>query len=262
MRAMDGLQVEREAGIVTLTLARPERRNALDVPLWRALAAQLAEIETRAADRVLVLTGAGGVFCAGGDLSPGAPEPDSTHSGAALAVVRSSVQAVALALHRLSKPTLAAVDGVAAGAGANLALGCDLVLASERARFGQVFVERALPLDCGGTWLLPRLIGLQKAKELAFFGDWIGAEEARALGLVNRVVAADQLMHEARTWALRLAEKSPAALAFIKAGLNRSFETAHAQALDDEAAALTWCTRTPEAAQAVERFFARRRADG
>jgi 2-(1,2-epoxy-1,2-dihydrophenyl)acetyl-CoA isomerase len=211
---------------------------------------------------VLILTGAGGVFCAGGDLSPGEADDTPAHSAAALATVRGSVQAVALALHRLSKPSIAAVDGAAAGAGANLALGCDLVIASERARFGQVFVDRGLPVDCAGTWLLPRLIGLQKAKELAFFGDWIGAEEARALGLVNRVVAPAELLAEARAWALRLVEKSSAALAFIKQGLNRSFETAHAQALDDEAAALTWCTRTPEAALALERFFARpRKAD-
>jgi 2-(1,2-epoxy-1,2-dihydrophenyl)acetyl-CoA isomerase len=256
---MDELRIEREAGIVTVTLDRPGRKNALDVPLWRELARVLGEVEARAADRVLILTGAGGVFCAGGDLSRGEPDAGPTHSAAGLATVRSSVQAVALALHRLSKPTLAAVDGVAAGAGANLALGCDLVLASERARFGQVFVDRALPLDCAGSWLLPRLIGLQKAKELAFFGDWIGAEEARALGLVNRVVAHEELPALARAWAQRLAEKSPAALALIKQGLNRSFETAHAQALDDEAAALTWCSRTPEAALALERFFARRR---
>jgi len=256
---MDELRVEREAGIVTLTLDRPERRNALDVPLWRELARVLAEVETRPADRVLILTGAGGVFCAGGDLSPGEPDAAPSHSAAALSNVRASVQAAALALHRLSKPTLAAVDGVAAGAGANLALGCDLVLASERARFGQVFVDRGLPVDCAGSWLLPRLIGLQKAKELAFFGDWVSAAQAQTLGLVNRVLAPEALLPEARAWARRLAEKSPAALAFIKQGLNRSFETAHAQALDDEAAALTWCTRTPEADEAIARFFARRR---
>jgi 2-(1,2-epoxy-1,2-dihydrophenyl)acetyl-CoA isomerase len=259
---MDELRVEREAGIVTLTLDRPARKNALDVPLWRELARVLAEVEARPADRVLILTGAGGVFCAGGDLSPGEAEAGPTHSAAALSTVRTSVQAAALALHRLSKPTLAAVDGAAAGAGANLALGCDLVLASERARFGQVFVDRGLPVDCGGTWLLPRLIGLQKAKELAFFGDWVTAEQARELGLVNRVVAPEALAGEARAWALRLAEKSPAALAFIKQSLNRSFETAHAQALDDESAALTWCTRTPEADDAIARFFARRGRNG
>jgi 2-(1,2-epoxy-1,2-dihydrophenyl)acetyl-CoA isomerase len=260
MRRMDGLRVERDAGIVTITLDRPERRNALDVACWRELGRVLAEMESRAADRVLILTGAGGVFCAGGDLSPGEPDPGPTHAAAALGVTRSTVQGVALALHRLSKPTIAAVDGVAAGAGANLALGCDLVIASERARFGQVFIERALPIDCAGTWLLPRLIGLQKAKELAFFGEWVGADEARSLGLVNRVVPSEALPGEARSWAARLAEKSPAALAFIKQGLNRSFETAHAQALDDEAAALTWCTRTPEAEQAIARFFSRRRS--
>jgi 2-(1,2-epoxy-1,2-dihydrophenyl)acetyl-CoA isomerase len=172
--------------------------------------------------------------------------------------MRSTVTAVCLALHRASKPAIAAVDGIAAGAGANLAFGCDLVLASDRARFSEIFIRRGLPIDSGGTWLLPRLIGLQKAKELAFFGDWVEAEEARALGLVNRVVPADRLLEEAREWAARLAEAAPAALAFVKQGLNRAFETPYTQALDDEAAALAYCARTPEALDAIRAFLEKR----
>jgi enoyl-CoA hydratase/carnithine racemase len=257
---MDELAVERTEGVVQLTLDRPERRNALSIPMWEELARQLVEIQRRDEDRVLVLTGAGGVFCAGGDLGGGRSDGDAKGARSdGLAILQSTVVAVALALHRLSKPTIAAVDGIAAGAGANLALGCDLVLASDRARFGQVFIRRALPIDTGGTWLLPRLVGIQKAKELAFFGDWVEAEEAERIGLVNRVVPADRLADTAREWAARLARQSAPALARIKQGLDAAFETSFAQALDEEAAALMDCMATPEAAEALRAFFEKRR---
>ena len=253
---MDEITVERSEGVVTLTLDRPERRNALSVPMWEELARQLAEVQARTEDRVLILTGAGGVFCAGGDLGGASPETEEqASSSGGLVVLEATVIAVALALHRLSKPTLAAVDGTAAGAGANLALGCDLVLASQRARFGQVFIRRALPIDTGGTWLLPRLVGMQKAKELAFFGDWIEAAEAERIGLVNRVVPEAELAATARDWAARLAAQSAPALALIKRGLDAAYETSLAQALDAEAVALLLCSATPEAAEALRSFF-------
>ena len=248
---MQALRVERDAGVVTLTLDRPERKNAIDVPLWRDLARTLAEIAERRDDRVLVLTGAGGDFCSGGDLS-GAES--SSGDGDPLAVMRDTVTAVCLALHHLPKPTLAAVAGIAVGAGANLAFGCDLVVAADSARFAELFVNRALPVDSGGTWLLPRLVGLRKAKEIAYFGDFLGAEEARALGLVNRVVPEERLLDEARAWAARLAEKAPTALAVIKRGMNGSFESSLAECLDAEARGLVECVETPEFAAALRAF--------
>jgi 2-(1,2-epoxy-1,2-dihydrophenyl)acetyl-CoA isomerase len=257
---MDELKVERSEGVVWLTLDRPERRNALSIAMWKELARQLAETEARDEDRVLVLTGAGGIFCAGGDLGGGRSGGDADGPQDGLAILKSTVVATALALHRLSKPSIAAVDGIAAGAGANLALGCDLVLASERARFGQVFIRRALPLDTGGTWLLPRRVGLQKAKELAFFGDWVEAAEAERIGLVNRVLPADRLADAAREWAARLARQSAPALARIKRGLDAAFEASFAEALDAEAAALMECMATPEAAEALRAFFEKRRS--
>ncbi len=136
----------------------------------------------------------------------------------------------------------------------NLAFGCDLVLASESARFGEVFVRRAVPIDTGGTWLLPRLIGLQKAKELAFFGDWVSAQEAQKIGLVNRVYPADKLDAEVRSWAQRLAEGPALALSLIKMGLNRSFETSLADTLDNEALALSFCTTTDDFREAMRVF--------
>jgi 2-(1,2-epoxy-1,2-dihydrophenyl)acetyl-CoA isomerase len=258
------LRVEREGGVVTLTLDRPERRNAVDVPTWHALAAALEEIGQREEDRAVVLTGAGGTFCSGGDLSQtrtggdGGAAPGGDPVEAAVQVMRETVGAACLALHRCPRPVIAAVEGTAAGAGANLAFGCDLVVAAREARFGEVFVRRALPVDSGGSWLLPRLVGLHKAKELAFFGDWLGAEEALALGLVNRVVDAGGALEEARTWAARLAGSSPDALACIKRDLDAAFGRSLDEALESEARGLAECVTRPAFAEAMKAFLKRR----
>jgi 2-(1,2-epoxy-1,2-dihydrophenyl)acetyl-CoA isomerase len=280
------LVIERAAGVVSLTLNRPQRRNAIDVPLWQALTQALAEIGASGEDRAVVLTGAAGTFCAGGDLSGsqagGAePAPDSSEAaapdphgaaasdspeaaapdphGAAVRVLRGTVNAACLALHRLPQPVVAAVEGTAAGAGANLAFGCDLVVAGASARFGEVFVRRALPVDSGGSWLLPRLVGLQRAKQLALLGDWIGADDAARIGLVNRIVEDGRALAEAQALARRLAESSPTALAWIKRSLNASFEASFEQALETEAKALAECAATPEFTAALRAFFARER---
>jgi 2-(1,2-epoxy-1,2-dihydrophenyl)acetyl-CoA isomerase len=257
------LLIERAAGVVTLTLNRPQRRNAIDVPLWRELTRALADIGARAEDRVVVLTGAGGTFCAGGDLSGspgGRAVPAADPIGSAVRVLRDTVNATCLALHRLPQPAIAAVEGTAAGAGANLAFGCDLVVAGAAARFGEVFVRRALALDSGGSWLLPRLVGLHRAKELALLGDWIAADEAARIGLVNRVVEDGRALAEAHALARRLAESPPTAIAWIKRSLDASFETSFEQALDAEARGLAECVAAPEFAAAVRAFFARERS--
>ena len=158
----------------------------------------------------MVLTGAGGAFCSGADLSP--EGGDRPHP---LAWMR-HIADVALELHRLPKPTIAKVGGVAAGAGLNLALGCDLIVASDDARFSEIFTRRGLSIDGGGSWLLPRLVGLHKAKELAFFAEVIDAKEASELGLVNRVVAAAELDGTVDAWARRLADGPPLALSMTK----------------------------------------------
>jgi 2-(1,2-epoxy-1,2-dihydrophenyl)acetyl-CoA isomerase len=255
------LEVHRAGGIVTLTLNRPGRRNAIDVPLWQTLTRVLGEIGARAEDRAVVLTGAGGTFCAGGDLSgsqaaPGQPAVDPR--AAAERTLRDTVNATCLALHRAPQPVIAAVEGTAAGAGASLAFGCDLVVAGASARFGLVFVRRALPLDSGSSWLLPRLVGLHRAKEIAMFGDWIGADEAARIGLVNRVVEDGGSLACAHALARRLADSAPTALAWIKRNLNASFESSFEQALDAEARGLAECATTPEFAAARRAFFERR----
>jgi 2-(1,2-epoxy-1,2-dihydrophenyl)acetyl-CoA isomerase len=253
---MHALRVERADGVVTLTLDRPERRNAIDVSTWQALAAELSAIGARPADRAVVLTGAGGTFCAGGDLS-GATSETGADPESARRAMSESVGVACLALHTLPKPVIAAVEGTAAGAGANLAFGCDLVVAGASARFGEVFIHRALSVDSGGSWLLPRLVGLHRAKELVFLGDWIGADDALRFGLVNRVVADAAALAEAQGLARRLAAASPAALARSKRALDAAFERSFEAALDDEADAIAECVASPDFAAAMRRFLSR-----
>lgn len=227
---METILVDRAGGVVTVTLNRPEKKNAVDGAMWAELAAAFEEVARREEDRVMVLTGAGGAFCSGADLTS---FPPSEHP---LVHVR-RIGDVALALHRIPKPTLAKVGGVAAGAGASLALGCDLVLASEEARFSELFARRGLSIDCGSSWLLPRMVGLHRAKELALMADMLPAAEAAAMGLVNRVVPAVELDALVDEWAARLAAGPPLALSLSKTLLNHAMATSMDQALEDEARA-------------------------
>jgi 2-(1,2-epoxy-1,2-dihydrophenyl)acetyl-CoA isomerase len=254
------LRVERTDGVVTLTLDRPERRNAIDVATWKVLAETLHAIGAQREDRAVVLTGAGGNFCAGGDLSGAQLEQGGTPERARDAM-RDSVGVACQALHDLPQPVIAAVEGTAAGAGANLAFGCDLVVAGRSARFGQVFVHRGLSVDSGGSWLLPRLVGLHRAKELVLLGDWVGGDEAERIGLVNRVVADGTALAEAAALARRLADAdaAPTALARSKRALDAAFERSFSQALADEADAIVACVGEPEFAQAMQRFASRER---
>ena len=163
---METLIVERRDGVVTITMNRPQRKNAADSVMLNELPAVFAEIEHNMADRVMILTGAGGSFCTGADLSdPLGPAIDPSRSG--IQRMR-RLGDVAMALHRLTKPTIAKVDGHAVGAGLSLALGCDLIVCSDRAKLSMIFAQRALSLDNGASWLLPRLVGLARAKETRF----------------------------------------------------------------------------------------------
>jgi 2-(1,2-epoxy-1,2-dihydrophenyl)acetyl-CoA isomerase len=230
----DQLLLERsDRGVVTLTLNRPRWKNAISGPMWEDLRRILQEVAQRESDRVLVVTGAGGDFCAGAQLSPDMGA--GTHSLAAM----HPVSVAALALHDLPKPAIAKVRGAAVGAGMNLALGCDLVVAAEGARFSQIFSRRGLSVDFGGTWLLPRLVGLHKAKELALFGDVLSAREAHELGIVNRVVPDDALDAFVADWAERLAAGPPIALALTKRMLTGALNLGLYDALQWEAAAQT-----------------------
>ena len=209
---METVTTERDGGIVTVTMNRPHRKNAGTPQMWEALTEAFEEV-ARGDDRVLVLTGAGGDFCSGADLA--GLEGDSLD-------YMSNAGKAAQSLHALHIPSIAKVDGVAVGAGWNLALGCDLVVATDRARFSQIFVKRALSIDMGGSWLLPRLVGLQKAKEIAFYGDIVSASEAFEMGLVTRMVAADQLDSTVHEMSKRLVQNPARALSLTKQLLDAS----------------------------------------
>ncbi|MGH9090818.1 MAG: enoyl-CoA hydratase/isomerase family protein [Acidimicrobiales bacterium] len=253
---METLTVERDGGVVTVTMRRPERKNAMTATMLAELRETFAAIEREPDDRVLVVTGAGGDFCSGADLAdPGGPA--GTAGGSGLAWVR-RLGDVALALHRLAKPTIAKVDGVAVGAGMSLALGCDLVVASERARLSMIFSRRGLSLDNGASWLLPRLIGMARAKEVAFFGELYPAEAARELGLVNRVMPVDELDGFVDGWAATLAAGPPLALSMTKTLLQGSLSSSMAEAVEHEARCQAVNFGSRDTAEAVAAFLERR----
>lgn len=249
---METLQVDRQDGIVTITLDRAAKKNAMNGTMWDELLATFREIADREVeDRVVVITGANGEFCSGADLTGG---ERSKHQLAAMRHVGD----VALALHRLPQPTIAKVRGVAVGAGCNLALGCDLVVAGESARFSEIFARRGLSLDFGGSWLLPRRVGLHRAKELAFFADIIGADEAERIGLVNRVLPDHELDEFVDGWARRLVGMPPIALAMSKQLLDNSMATTMEQALDAEGLTQTINFGTTDTIEAIQAWVEKR----
>jgi 2-(1,2-epoxy-1,2-dihydrophenyl)acetyl-CoA isomerase len=256
MSELETLLVDRTDGIVTVTINRPERKNAANAQVWDELLATLREVAGRAADRVVVITGAGGDFCSGADVSDmrGANDGERPHS---LASMR-HVSDIALALSRLPQPTIAKVRGVAVGAGMNMALLCDLLVASDTARFSEIFARRGLTIDFGGSWVLPRRVGLHRAKELALFADIIDATEAERIGLVNRVVPDAELDAFVDDWARRLACGPPIALAQTKRLLDGSLSMTLEEALDAEGAAQSINFGTHDTAEAVRAFLDKR----
>jgi len=250
---METLIVDRAPnGVVTLTLNRPGKKNAINAAMFNELLAVFREVDGSTSDRVLVITGAGDAFCSGADLGDRGNE--TRHALARLHWVAE----VALALHRIPKPVIAKVNGIAVGAGLNLALGCDLIVASETARFSEIFARRGLSVDFGGSWLLPRLIGMHRAKELALIADIISAKEAAELGLVNRVVAASQLDAFVGDWADRLAAGPPLALSMTKRLLGNSFSMTMDEALEAEGMAQSINQGTEDTAEAIRAFFEKR----
>lgn len=251
---METIDVSRAAGVVTVTLNRPAKKNAANGQMWDELLETFHDIAAGGQDRAMILTGAGGEFCAGADLTDGGTGPAGRHP---LAQMR-HVGNIALTLHRLPIPTIAKVRGVAVGAGCNMALACDLVVASDNARFSEIFARRGLSLDFGGSWLLPRVVGMHRAKELALLAEIIDAAEAERLGLVNRVVADGELDAFVAGWAVRLAAGPPIALALTKRMLNNSFQVTMEEALDDEGVAQTVNLASADTAEAIKAFVEKR----
>ncbi len=253
---LETLIVERTGGVVTVTMNRPARKNAANGTMWRELLDTFDDVATDRHDRVMVLTGAGDAFCSGADL--GEASNVAGRPGDPFLVQMRALGDVALRLHRFPKPTIAKVGGIAAGAGMSMALGCDLIVASDSARFSQIFSKRGLSIDFGASWLLPRLIGLHRAKELAFLADIIDAEQAAEFGLVNRVVPADQLDGFVGEWADRLAAGPPLALSMTKSMLNSSFSLSMEQALEEESRSQAVNFSTADTLEALAAFSQKR----
>jgi len=246
--------VDKADGVATVTLSRPEARNAIDVRMREELVGAFDELEADETARAIILTGAGGHFSAGGDVKTMVKR----HSAADGRARVESLNRFVLRLFNFPKPTIAMVDGFAVGAGCNIALGCDIVIASDRARFGEVFAKIGLVPDGGGTWLLPRLVGLAKAKELVFTAEIIDAAEALRIGLVNRVVPAAELESTTRTLAARIAAGPPGTLALAKSLLNRGTTTDLAAALELEAFAQGQAISSEDHAEGLRAFLEKR----
>lgn len=246
-----GVWLERADGIAWIHLDKPEVLNALTPQDFAVLCDLIDEVADTASDRALVLIGAGKAFCAGADLS------DIGGDEHVLSVMR-RVHSAARSLHRLGKPSVAAVHGVAAGAGANLALEADLVVASSTASFIQVFVQRGLSPDFGGTWLLPRLAGLQAAKKMMMLGDRVDANTALHLGLVSEVVPDSELHQHVASLAARLAAGPPIALAQTKQLLAIALTNSFDDQLDAEAAAAAINVATEDCSEGLSAFLERR----
>jgi len=243
--------VERDGPVLTLTINRPRRKNAADAATWRGLRAALREAQEDPEVRVVVITGAGGDFCAGADLGGLGTSPGHPLDSMRL------IADVASTLYEFPKPTVARVSGVAVGAGWNLALCCDFVIADTTARFSQIFAGRGLSLDFGGSWLLPRLVGMLQAKRLALLADFVDAAEARELGLVTWVVEPEELDALVARTAQRLASGAPVALAQSKALLQQGSEGTLRQALENESRAQAVNFATEDAGNAVAAFLAK-----
>lgn len=248
------LIVERAQGIATIVLNRPDARNALDLTMRREMLVVLDEVEADPTARVVILTGAGGHFCSGGDVK-------TMQKAHTVAEGRARVESLNRMVQRLANfplPTIAMVDGYAVGAGSNLALCCDIIVASDRAKFGELFCRIGLAVDGGGTWLLPRLIGMARAKELVFTGDVIDAAEAARLGLVNRVVPAAELRRATLALAEKIAAGPPLALRLDKRMLNRAASTDLASALEVEAFSQGLAIASEDHREGISAFFDKR----
>ncbi|MFD1814553.1 enoyl-CoA hydratase/isomerase family protein [Rhodococcus gannanensis] len=250
MTAAAGLDVEDRDGVRTLTLNRPHRRNAINPELWVALRDSLQEVRDTPTVRAVIVTGAGGAFCSGADLA----EISDAHPTAKMRLLTD----VALLLHELPVPTIAKVNGVAVGAGWNLALGCDFVVATPGSTFSQIFSRRGLSLDLGGSWLLPKLVGLQQAKRLALLAETVDAEQARNLNLVTWVVPEAEIDGYVDDLADRLVAGPPVALAQTKALLNEGADRTLRDALANEARAQAVNFGTADAPEAYAAFAEKR----
>ena len=253
----DSIQFKAEGGVAILTLNRPDRLNSFTRAMHLEVRDALTRVQADQSVRVLVLTGAGRGFCAGQDLAdravdPGAPSVDLGAS------VEEFYAPLVLTLKNLPMPVICAVNGVAAGAGANLALACDIVLAAQSASFIEAFSKLGLIPDTGGTWHLPRLIGHARAMGLAMLGEKLSAEKAEAWGLIWRCVPDETLMDEAMAMAQHFAAAPTKGLAFTKRAFQASYANTLAQQLQLEADMMRELGNSHDYREGVAAFLAKR----
>jgi enoyl-CoA hydratase/carnithine racemase len=248
-----------QAGIATITFNRPDKRNAMNDDMRSAFIDALERVAADQAIRALVLTGAGKGFCAGGDIAGmerrmQAPSGEIAFNGWHRQQRVHHTQAL---LHTMPKPVIAAVNGAASGLGADTALACDFIIASEWANFSWSYIHRGIIPDGGGMYFLPRRVGLARAKELIFTGRKVDADEALALGIADRRTAAATLLADAQAWAAELSQGSATALALGKTILNQSFELSAQQVFAQGSQAQGICYTSTEHRASVMAFLAR-----
>jgi enoyl-CoA hydratase/carnithine racemase len=254
------IELNVENAIATITFNRPDKRNAMSDDMRTEFIHALELVAADKAIRALVLTGAGKGFCAGGDIS-GMQKRMNAPAGEVGFFNgwhrQQRVHHTQALLHTMPKPVIAAVNGAAAGLGADTALACDFIIASEWASFAWSYIQRGIIPDGGGMYFLPRRVGLAKAKELIFTGRKVGVEEAENLGIVDRKSTADTLLADAKAWATELSQSSSTALALTKTILNQSFELSSHDVFAQGSQAQGICYTSSEHRACVEAFLAK-----
>lgn len=254
---LEHILLEKVDHIATITLNRPEKMNAFGGLMRQEIVDVLDDVANDPEVRVVIITGAGKAFCTGGDVTEFASGTQQALSKQTPSERHAMSKAV-LAINSMEKPVIASVNGVAAGGGCNLALACDIIIASEKARFGQVFTRRGVHPDWGGIYFLPRLVGYAKAAELIFTGEVIGAEEAFRIGLVNKLVLHEQLVSATHELAERIAKNAPIPIAFAKRGLQNFHRWDLSQAVDYEAYVLEVVMKTEDITEGFSAFLEKR----
>ena len=253
---MGHVQLDRDddGAIATVTFTNPGKKNAIPGAAWPDIEAAFRDVAADDKVRCVVVTGDGDDFCSGADVSGTGEGGGHAHQLQAMRAISAAIEA----LHSVPQPMVARVTGVCVGVGLNIALGCDLVVAADDARFSEIFARRGLSIDGGGSWVLPRIVGLQRAKELALLADIVDAPEAERLGLVTRVVPRAELDATVADIAGRLAAGPPLALSMTKRLLNQSAQITLPQALEAEAQAQTVNFGSRDTHEAMVAFVERR----
>jgi 2-(1,2-epoxy-1,2-dihydrophenyl)acetyl-CoA isomerase len=251
----ESLEWSQEGPIATVTLQRPEKKNAMSWQMFLELASVFDRASGDPGVRCLVITGSGDSFCSGADLTDPANLVSSPFE---LKDRMRQIHRIAHSVITCTTPTIARVTGVAAGAGCNLALACDLIVASKEATFAELFVKRGLVVDFGGSWALTRALPLHRAKELALLGDTISAEEAERLGLVNRLVDSSEIDVVVKDLATRLAQLPPRTVSMIKENLNRATERTIEQTLEAESLTQSLAYASEDTREAVMAWIEKR----